>query len=125
MQLQLNNRHSQLSALTSRLKTHEPKRQLRAINERVAEINRRLDLAIFSRLETSQQNFAFLAMQLHTLSPLNTIARGYSILRKDDDSVVMHANQLKADENIHALMRGGTASLKVIAIEPDDQPKTH
>lgn len=118
IRLLLNTKQSQLDTVTNRLKTQAPKRQLHLISENLCIINSRLNKAIASQLELSQQKFAFLARQLHTLSPLNTIARGYSILRTEDGTVIGQAAQLEVDQTINAMIQGGEANLKVLSVDP-------
>jgi exodeoxyribonuclease VII large subunit len=121
MRLLLHTRANQLSSVASRLKAQEPKRQLRLIQESLYAINSRLDKAVVRQLDFSQQKFAFLARQLHTLSPLNTIARGYSILRSKDGAVITQAKQLEPEQTINAMMRGGEASLKVLSVDTSEK----
>jgi exodeoxyribonuclease VII large subunit len=48
------------------------------------------------------------AAQLETLSPLNVLARGYSLTRKESDqSVVRRADQVRPGERIVTLVQSG------------------
>jgi exodeoxyribonuclease VII large subunit len=48
-----------------------------------------------------------LAMQLRTLSPQATLDRGYSVVQKDDGSVVRKASDLKSGERLRLRLAQG------------------
>ncbi|NJN51389.1 MAG: hypothetical protein HC809_06005 [Gammaproteobacteria bacterium] len=51
-----------------------------ASTTRLTELARRLRLAIEQRLERGNDAMAYTSRALHTVSPLNTLSRGYAIL---------------------------------------------
>ena len=48
------------------------------------------------------------------LSPLKTLARGYSIVTKENDSVIKSKNDVKLGEEIHIKVIDGKIKAKVI-----------
>ena len=52
--------------------------------------------------------------RLDALSPLKTLARGYSIVTKENDSVIKSKNDVKLGEEIHIKVIDGKIKAKVI-----------
>jgi exodeoxyribonuclease VII large subunit len=55
--------------------------------------------------------------KLHALGPLNVLARGYSILRKADGTIVRDAGEVQAGERLEALLDKGKLTVKVESVE--------
>ncbi|GER86761.1 exodeoxyribonuclease 7 large subunit [Dictyobacter vulcani] len=53
------------------------------------------------------------SLQLHSLSPLLTIARGYAVVRKQDQTVVTNVHQVKAGEVLSIQVQDGHLSVEV------------
>ena len=77
------------------LRGHHPQRQLDAMQRRLAALRgRRRDAA---PAERDAPRLRGLARSLEAVSPLATVARGYSILtRSDDGTLVRQIDQVKA-----------------------------
>jgi exodeoxyribonuclease VII large subunit len=67
------------------------------------------------RLETARTRLAQQARDLHTLSPLNTLSRGYAIvIRQRDGQIVRAAKEVEAGERIEARLSQGALLCEVI-----------
>ena len=60
------------------------------------------------RLRDEQARWGQLARDLHTLSPLNTLSRGYAIVSRKEDGRVIHAsNEVEIGDKIDARLSQG------------------
>jgi exodeoxyribonuclease VII large subunit len=66
------------------------------------------------RLTQARQRFHAQAAQLESLSPLNVLARGYSLTRVEaDQTVVRSPKQVRPGDRIVTLLRDGTIVSRV------------
>jgi exodeoxyribonuclease VII large subunit len=103
-----------LDDLSKRRSFRLPMERVRDLNQRLDEWTERLHRAGGRRLLHSRQSMEAVVGRLHALSPLNVLARGYSLTRKDaDHSVVRDANQAKVGERLITLVQRGTIVSRV------------
>jgi len=70
-------------------------------------------------VEQSEHKAAAMAARLESLSPLNVLARGYSLTRRiDDDRPITDAGELSVGETIHTRIHRGAIISRVEQIEP-------
>ena len=70
-------------------------------------------------VEQSKHKAAAMAARLESLSPLNVLARGYSLTRRiDDDRPITDAGELSVGETIHTRIHRGAIISRVEQIEP-------
>src|SRR5262249_50409105 len=75
---------------------------------RVGELQDRLDRALRQRLEQASRQVQAAAARLEAVSPLNVLARGYSLtLRESDQSVVCGAEQVASGERMVTIVADG------------------
>lgn len=100
--------HSRLKELADRPCFRRPLERLRLEEERLDEWNERLQRALQFRLEQLRERFKGQAARLESLSPLNVLARGYSLTRKEDEAVLLHdASQVHRGERIVTRLQHG------------------
>jgi exodeoxyribonuclease VII large subunit len=68
------------------------------------------------QLKQSKQQLAQLSSQLNTVSPLATLARGYSITFDDKQQVVTSSSQLKAGDKVAVKLAEGGFDAQVIKL---------
>ncbi|MBD3320668.1 MAG: exodeoxyribonuclease VII large subunit, partial [Chitinivibrionales bacterium] len=56
--------------------------------------------------------------QLHALSPLAVLGRGYSVVSKEDGTTVKDANQVLPGENVQLRFKAGRARARITGQEP-------
>ncbi|MEJ2393230.1 MAG: exodeoxyribonuclease VII large subunit [Candidatus Thiodiazotropha sp.] len=104
-----------LELLQHRLLSQSPEKRLERLRQTHQQLDARLHRAIQQRLEQTRQRLAQRARDLHTLSPLNTLARGYAIVRRlEDGSIVRQASQVKPGERIETRLSEGSLISQVI-----------
>jgi exodeoxyribonuclease VII large subunit len=104
-----------LDAVRARLETVAQRRCFRLPLERIRELERRLDesgdrlqRAQRQRLATLKQRLEAQAAQLENLSPLNVLARGYSLTRAEKgQTVVRSPDQVRPGERLVTLVQHG------------------
>src|SRR5690606_33015935 len=87
-QLRLQQHAATLRHAHAVLQAMRPQRRLQVLHERLAVLRPRPQAAIARRLQRSALHLRGLARSLEAVSPLATIARGYSILQQPDGSIV-------------------------------------
>jgi exodeoxyribonuclease VII large subunit len=102
-------KRSKLETLQSRLQTFTPSRRLDLLNRRNAELGHRLLRSIDQGLKQHRFRFTSAARSLHTLSPLATLGRGYSITSKlADGAVVREADQVQTGDRLETRVGRGS-----------------
>jgi exodeoxyribonuclease VII large subunit len=108
MDRQLETAQQRLNELVDRPCFRRPLDRIRTLEERLDDTGERLTRAARLGLERAKQHMEAIAARLETLSPLNVLARGYSLTRKEDDqSVVRRSDQVRPGERIVTLVQAG------------------
>ncbi len=109
-------RHNRrLEQLQTRLFSHSPGKRLERLRMIHQQLDGRLRTAMQRRLETARNRLAQQARDLHTLSPLNTLSRGYAIVvRQRDGQIVRAAKEVAPGERVKARLAEGTLLCEVI-----------
>ncbi len=97
-----------------RLQALRPQARLQLLCRRQSEALRRLHGAWQRRAERDQSRLRELARSLSTISPLATVARGYSILQREDGRVVRAVGDVAAGERVEARVSDGQLKLQVL-----------
>lgn len=79
-------------------------------------LRERLAIAVSSRVERAGSRFSQLSAELNHLSPLAVLAKGYSVVYKDDRAV-SSADVLKKDDIVGIRFAKGRAEAKVICVK--------
>jgi exodeoxyribonuclease VII large subunit len=85
-----------------------PLERIRDEERRLDDWNERLQRAMQRRLEQLREQLKGDAARLESLSPLNVLARGYSLTRKEDETAVLHAaEEVRPGERIVTRLERG------------------
>src|SRR6185312_990407 len=89
-------------ARTSRdLQRQNPQYQLDRLHQQLDDTTALLQTRLQHILSLRGERLHGVALRLHSLSPLQTIARGYAVVRRDTDAVVVtHTQQVQAGDTI-------------------------
>ncbi|WP_312238644.1 exodeoxyribonuclease VII large subunit [Stenotrophomonas sp.] len=110
-------RQAQLRHAAVVLRNGHPQRRLDALRERLQRLQPRADAAIGRQLQRDQLRLRALARSMEAVSPLATVARGYSILtREDDGSLVRSPLQVSPGDALKARVQDGV--IEVVVKEP-------
>ncbi|AXK72283.1 exodeoxyribonuclease VII large subunit [Lysobacter sp. TY2-98] len=95
------------------LRARHPERRLARLRERVAAVSTRPQTAIVRRLAHEALRLRGVARSLEAVSPLATVARGYSILRRGDGAIVRSVTDVEPGDALTARVRDGELGLRV------------
>jgi exodeoxyribonuclease VII large subunit len=102
------------SQLTHRLLTQNPSKLITLKNRQITENNQRLLQAIHKKLQHNGERFSHAVEQLHLVSPLATIARGYSVTRDKNDKVITKVGQVKLGDIISVQVSDGHINASIL-----------
>lgn len=117
LQLRINNFDNQLQR-------HHPKQILQQTDQRIASAQQRLLERTASRLQQDRQRMSHLIALLDSVSPLNTLKRGYAVASDICGHPLTKATQTQAGELITIHLYKGRLQCTVNQSIPDDPPKS-
>lgn len=116
IQRQLQLQQSHLNTARARLQSHTPVHALLACRRQLETLSGSLQKAMQARLNNEGRDIGHLAQRLNTVSPLNTLGRGYSILQTPAGDVVQNAQQVQPGDSLRARLRQGELRCTVTEI---------
>ena len=102
-----------LNQLAARPVFRLPLRRIHDLEQRLDDRAARLHRAAKARLERARTSLDAVAGQLHTLSPLNVLNRGYSLTRTTDGRLVREAGEMKPGDVLHTRVANGEITSRV------------
>ena len=115
----LDQQKGRLKHLSALLGGLNPARMVKLNMESCRQLDQTLLRVIRMRLKNSADQIKYLAHNLNTISPLQTLGRGYAIVQQSDGSLVRKSSQLISGEQILARFGEGCAELTVDAVLPE------
>ncbi len=106
-------RRAQLRHAAAVLHASRPQRRLSLLRDRLQSLAPRPQSATVRGLQRRALQLQGLARSLEAVSPLATVARGYSILQHDDGRIVRSTNDAQAGEALNARLRDGVLRVRV------------
>ncbi len=104
----LDQARSRLDGLARRPCLRRPLERIRQEERLLDDWNERLQRAMQRRVEQLREQLRAQTARLENLSPLNVLARGYSVTRKEDETTVIHnAAQVEPGERIVTRLHQG------------------
>lgn len=111
-------RRDRFERLQDTLQHNDPKRMIDALRQHLSLLSVRAEHLLTHRLELTRQEFGDNAARLEVLSPLKTLARGYSIaMHGGDGTVVSDAGLLAVGEPLLLKFYRGQARCRVETLE--------
>jgi exodeoxyribonuclease VII large subunit len=107
--------------LSDRRCFRSPLERIKERREYLTRWEERLTRAARQRLARGQESLGSLAGRLEALSPLNVLARGYSLTRKEDGSVVRSAQQVQPGDRIFIHLERGSLVGRVEECHPPEK----
>jgi exodeoxyribonuclease VII large subunit len=99
-------------ALTQRLASQHPRSRLHQRRQRLRQMRRALQAAAAFRLRDGVLRLGELGRTLEAVSPLATLQRGYSVLRRDG-VLIRSAHQVASGDRLDAQLSEGALALRV------------
>ena len=104
---------AQTASLRLRLRLQKPTAAVQRRQERRQLLSQRLEAAMRGRLERHAQRLAIASRTLHAVSPLQTLGRGYAIVRRPTGEVIKDAGQAQVGEEVEAVLARGWLRCRV------------
>ena len=118
MLLQLERERNGLTRLTTRLSSHNPTPRIRHMQEHAQGLSERLALSMRYQLERQKQKLASISRSLNDISPLQTLGRGYAIVREYENGRVIRAtHQVQEGDKVETLLSEGRLICQVQEIK--------
>lgn len=108
-----------LQNLAVRLNTRSPQEYVKNRGEVLLNLQKRLMQAQKGKMELISQRFAHAVSSLQAVSPLHTIARGYSITYNDQGNILKSTRGLHPGGQITTRLKDGTVKSRIQAVEKD------
>jgi len=116
----LSRRRDRFERLHDALQYNDPKGVTDALRQRITLLSVRAEHSLAQRLEVVRQQFGENTARLEVLSPLKTLARGYAIVTRGGDGIVVtDAGSLTAGEQLLLRLYRGQARCRVESLESD------
>ncbi len=114
---QLKLHRAQLATHSATLEACQPKHQVARLNMTNQQLSQRLQRAMQQQLSALRQRLKGNSLALHTLSPLQTLGRGYAIIKDEQQQIVRNSEQLQIGDKVSAQLGRGQIHCAVEAIE--------
>ena len=118
MQRRLERERASLRHADAILRATHPQRRLQQARARLDALRSRPQALLAQRLQQDTIHLRGLVRSLHAISPLATVARGYSILQHADGRLVRNVDDASAGESLRARLHDGQLRLRVEGREP-------
>ncbi|MEL0640043.1 exodeoxyribonuclease VII large subunit [Pseudoalteromonas aliena] len=105
-----------LNNLTPRLMRQSPDKKLATASHQLSQLQARLNQAIQQQLQQANNSLGLQASKLDSVSPLNVLARGYSITKTQQGKVVKSVGQIKTGDVLITELADGSVESQVIPI---------
>lgn len=109
----LQRQRDQLQRFQSALTGRHPGQTLAQLRQRLENLDRRLSRALQEDLKHRRQQLQSQMQALHIVSPLNTLARGYSILLDRQGKAIRQAGSVQIGQTLNARLSEGRLTLTV------------
>ncbi|TYR82459.1 exodeoxyribonuclease VII large subunit [Priestia megaterium] len=103
--------------LASLLQRNHPQQQVKKAMEQQQQLTKALQKEIRQLLKQKQLLFATTTSKLHTLSPLKTMERGYSLVYDDNQTLIKSTKQVSEGDVINVRLTDGQLQCEVSQIE--------
>ena len=115
MYIKFNNKKTNFLKINEKLKSFTPSLIIEQLKNRVNILTKELNTNYIEFLKSRKQNLKNLEISLKNLSPLNVLSRGYSIVFKNNKSVIS-TEQINVNDKVNILLHKGSFDAKVIEI---------
>ncbi|MCK8825444.1 exodeoxyribonuclease VII large subunit [Fuchsiella alkaliacetigena] len=117
MKEQIKSRRTALESLSQRRVFLEPNRELRSLKQRLDELKSRLKSTFKANFSLTKEKLEHQVSRLDSLSPLNTLARGYALCRQEDQETLSSVEEVEVGEEVEIVLADGKIKSEVTAIQ--------
>ncbi len=124
MERNLERKKAQVEQYQMKLKLHHPERILNDHRQRLVQIQDQMEHSLEEKLTDRKHRLALLAGQLHGLSPLERLSRGFGFVTDKDGKPVASVKKLQKEEILSVRLADGRVETRILEIEdlePDNR----
>jgi len=103
---------------TQRLNQHNPQPRIYRAQTRIQQLEYRLAENLRARLSSTRERFGNAVTHLEAVSPLSTLARGYSVTTATDGNVLKQAKQVNVGDVLTTRLSDGWVESEVKGVPP-------
>ncbi|MEW8405052.1 MAG: exodeoxyribonuclease VII large subunit [Candidatus Thiodiazotropha taylori] len=108
-------KHQRIDRLHTRLARQTPEQRLKRLMQQTTNLEQRLHRAVTQRLNREQTRFTQLGRDLHNLSPLNTLGRGYAIVSSPTtNAIITDVAEVELGDELQARLHKGSLICQVV-----------
>ena len=115
---QLKRTLSRQQRVTQRLNQQNPQPKIYRAQTRIQQLEYRLAETVRARLSTTRERFGNAVTHLEAVSPLSTLARGYSVTTATDGKVLKQTKQVNTGDVLTTRLSDGWVESEVKSIKP-------
>lgn len=104
----------QQQLLQQKLLQRHPMLGIQQQQNEITQINQRLNYAMTNQLNTLKQRMTIVCSRLDTVSPLATLARGYSVTTTEDGQLIRNSEQVSVGDIISSRLAEGIIESQVV-----------
>lgn len=119
IQLQLRQQTRRQERLAQRLQQHQPQPRLHRAQQQIQQLRYRLHHALEKQLSQYKQQFGEACSHLEAVSPLATLARGYSVTTTSDGKVMKQTVQVTKGDKLKTRLQDGWVESQVTEIKKE------
>lgn len=109
--------------LSQRLNQQQPQPRIHRAQSRLQQLEYHLSQLVSAQLSQTKQRFGTALAQLEAVSPLATLARGYSVTTAEDGKVLKKTKQVKSGDTLTTRLDDGWVESQVTGIKPVKTPR--
>lgn len=106
-----------LERFQNRLELKRPDKRISLYQQHLQQLVFQLQHATDRQLNKVKQRFGVACSRLETVSPLATLARGYSVTRTSDNRLLKKSSQVKPGDTLHTRLEDGWVESQVVKID--------
>ena len=114
---QISLKQAELKATIASLQQNHPGHQVDAMKLHSINLRQRLHVATQQRIKDYRHRFQMVTQNLNTLSPLETLQRGYAIVQDTEGQIVRNASTLKIGDRVRNQLAEGSINCEVVGVE--------
>lgn len=119
MKHQLKLQRAQLGTLSASLSKNQPSHQITRLSMHNQQLSQRLQNAMKHSLESYHQRLKANGLALHTLSPLQTLSRGYAIVKDQQGRIIRSSKEVQIGDQVITQLGHGQLTCAVEAVDND------
>lgn len=113
----LRSEQQRLDYLAQRLTAQQPQQRLESMRNQLQPLTKRLQQSMANQQQVRQLKLQQQAARLHTLSPLNTLSRGYALAEMPNKQLLSSAKQVQQGDAVRVWLAEGALDCRVEAVK--------